>query len=187
MIAFKGFNKDLQATLGKGTFQFAPGKTYVEKKCKCAHNGFHCAENPLCALGYYRSTDSRYFIVEALGDINQDGIGSRISCTKIKLVKEITRIQLGELACEYIRKYPKRESEGDVSIESGRAIKDDFVIVRGKKPVAAGETGSYLFLVKECKESSEIESIEPLYVDGEIIKANKYYGIGGKPCRRKNS
>ena len=93
MIAYKGFNEKLQATKGNGTFQFEPGKKYIETECKCASNGFHCAEDPLCAMQYYGNMSDRYFVVKAEGDINQDGYGSRISCTEITLIKEITRIE----------------------------------------------------------------------------------------------
>ena len=85
MRAIKAFNRNLQATLGSGVMTMEAGKTYREKEAKCAHNGFHCAENPLCALGYYNNMDSRFFIVEAGGDINQDGNGTRISCTELTL------------------------------------------------------------------------------------------------------
>lgn len=66
MIAYKGFNSKLQATMGSGTFQFEPGETYDEPECKCARNGFHCAENSLDVLDYYRAMDDRFFIVEAV-------------------------------------------------------------------------------------------------------------------------
>lgn len=187
MIAIKAFNKDLQATLGNGIMQMELGKTYEESECKCAHNGFHCAENPLCALDYYRSMDSRFFIVEAEGDINQDGTGSRISCTRLTIKKEITRIQLAALACEYIRKYPDREENTThLSFNRGTAsMKDDFVIVRGKNPKGQGVKGSYIFLVKEEKGSRQIKDIYPIYVDGEEIEANQYYGLrGDKLCKK---
>lgn len=60
MKAIKAFNSDLCATLGKGVMQYEPGKTYKESEAKCARNGFHCAENPLCALGYYSGLNSRF-------------------------------------------------------------------------------------------------------------------------------
>ena len=101
MRAIKAFNQNLQAVLGSGMMTMEAGKTYREKEANCARNGFHCAENPLCALGYYSGMNSRFFIVEAGGDINQDGNGTRISCTELTLIKEITRIQLAALACEY--------------------------------------------------------------------------------------
>lgn len=190
MIAYKAFNSKLQATLGRGVFQFEEGKTYEEDECKCAHNGFHCAENPLCALSYYRSMDTRFFIVKAEGDINQDGVASRISCTKLTLVKEIDRIQLATHACLYIQKYPDRDTENSTYVMDQRGRCDtagDFIIVRGKSPRAAGVTGSWLFLLKEAKRSKEIDRIYPVYIDGEEYRENTWYGIrGGAVCVKKN-
>ena len=187
MLAFKGFNEKLQATRGKGTFQFEPGKTYKEKECKCAKNGFHCAENPLCAMSYYGNKKERYFIVRAEGDINQDGAGSRISCTEMTLVKEISRAQLGAYACQYIAKHPKREEqETNLSKEKGTCgEKDDFVIVRGKDPKGKGVQGSYVFLLQEEKNSKEIKGIYAIYIDGHQVKANTFYGVkGDQICER---
>lgn len=189
MLAYKGFNSRLQATMGKGTFQFEPGKTYEETECMCAHNGFHCAENPLCAISYYSGMDSRFFIVKAEGDINQDGHGSRISCTKLTLLKEIGRIEMAALACKYMEKYQERETESAYCRRDiGECVrKDDFIIVRGKNPKAAGVKGSYLFLVKEKKGSSEIQCIYPVFVDGKEIRENIYYGLrGDRLCEKKS-
>lgn len=189
MMAYKAFNSKLQAVRGKGVFQFEPGKTYVENECRCAHNGFHCAENPLCALSYYSRQDSRFFIVNAEGDINQDGCGSRIACTKITLVKEISRIQLATLACMYIQKYPERAPESRYVAEKSGECRDagDFIIVRGKSPVAAGVKGSYLYLLQEKNRSKEIDGIFPVYIDGEEFKENAWYGIRrGNICEKKS-
>lgn len=188
MLAYKAFNSDLQARLGSGQFQFEPGKIYEEKECKCAHNGFHCAENPLCVLTYYHGMDDRFFIVEAAGDINQDGYGSRISCTRLTLKKEITRLQLATLGCEYMRRYPEREPESDyVMPDRGRCrTRSDFIIVRGKHPRAAGVKGSVLFLVQEKRDSKEIAGIYPIEIDGEEYKEHVWYGLrGGKVCEKK--
>lgn len=190
MIAFKGFNKDLQETLGKGTFQFEPGKTYEETECKCAHNGFHCAEDPLCALSYYGKMEDRFFIVQAEGDINQDGVSSRISCTKLTLLKELNRVELGAYACNYMVKYPERDVRSShLARNNGKCgTEDDFLIVRGKNPMAAGVKGSYLFLLKEEAKSNDIAIVYPFYVDGEEIQANTYYGLRGESlCKKKNS
>lgn len=188
MRAYKAFNAQLQATMGKGTFQFAPGKTYEEAECKCARNGFHCAENPLCTLTYYSNMDARFFMVEADGDINQDGTGSRISCTRITLLKELTRPQLAAHACLYIQRYPARDTEsGYVKEDKGKCTqKGDFLIVRGKSPMAAGVKGSYLFLVQEYKKSKEIKGIYPVYIDGEEYRSDTWYAVkGGKVCAKK--
>lgn len=189
MMAYKGFNSKMQAVLGRGAMTFKPGKTYREDSCKCAHNGFHCAENPLCALDYYNALDSRYFIVDAAGDIDQDGEGSRISCTELTLVKEIDRIKLAVHACLYIQKYPEREMESSRAVrDRGRCLTEgDFIIVRGKSPRAAGVKGSWLFLLREEKETAAIRDVFTVYIDGGKYRANTWYGIRGeRVCEKKN-
>ncbi len=189
MIAYKGFNSKLQATMGKGTFQFEPGGTYEEKECKCASNGFHCAENPLDVLDYYRSMDARFFIVEAAGDINQDGCGSRISCTKLTLTKEIDRIGLALRGCLYIEYHPDRETYGRyVKKEHGEcSAKNDFIIVRGKHPAAAGVEGSWLFLVQEKRSTNQISGIYTIQIDGKEYKEGRWYRVlRGKICEKRN-
>lgn len=191
MRAYKAFNANLQATMGRrDKFQFVPGGTYEEKECKCARNGFHCAENPLCILKYYPEKDARFFIVEAGGEINQDGKDSRISCTRITLIKEINRIQLAAHACLYIQRYPNRDMEGShVQRDKGMCRwEGNFLIVRGKSPMAAGKKGTYLFLVQEYKNSSEIKGIYPLYIDGDEYLPETWYGLKeGEICTKKNS
>lgn len=178
MLAYKGFNSNLQATMGHGTFQFEPGKTYVEEAAKCAKNGFHCAENPLTVFDYYRAMESRFFVVKAAGDINQDGYDTRISCTEITLVKELSRIEMAALGCQYMLDHPKLANEKIVNTEMGQCFKTgDFVVVRGKDPHAIGCKGSILFLVQEKKNARTIDGIYVINVDGEEFEDNTWYGI----------
>lgn len=189
MLAYKGFNSKLQATMGKGTFRFEQGKTYEESECKCAEKGFHCAENPLDVLDYYRAMDSRFFVVEAEGDINQDGNGSRISCTKMTLKKEIDRIGLAVRGCLYIQRYPDRETFGRyVKRERGECSgKGDFIVARGKHPMAAGVEGAWLFLMQEEKLTNKISAIYPVQIDGKEHRAGRWYEVRrGKVCEKKN-
>ena len=48
MIAYKGFHPGL-ICLG---YQYVMGLN-TTSEANCAHNGFHCAENPLDCLSYY--------------------------------------------------------------------------------------------------------------------------------------
>ncbi|MFG6334812.1 MAG: hypothetical protein K1W20_04975 [Lachnospiraceae bacterium] len=190
MFAYKGFNRELQATLGKGLFQFEKGKTYEEEECKCAKNGFHCAENPLDVLRYYSAMDTRFFIVEAAGDINQDGHDSRISCTRLTLIQEIDRIGLAVRGCMYMENHPERESCGShVAKERGECNrKGDFIIVRGKHPAAAGVKGSWLFLVQEARNDRRITGIYPIQIDGKEYREGVWYGPRrGRICEKKRS
>lgn len=189
MIAFKGFNQKMQCTMGNGTFQYEVGKTYQEKVCKCTANGFHCCENPLDVLGYYSGKGSRFAVVEAGGDINQDAYGTKIACTEITVIKEITRLELGAYACGYIQKYPERQISSQYLFENrGRCGNAwDFVIVRGKDPSAAAVNGGCFFLLVEEPDSPEIKDVYVCSANGADAKPDTYYKVReGRICEEKN-
>lgn len=88
MIAYKGFDADLQARWGSGTYRYEAGKTYKEDRSKCASSGFHCAENPIDCLKWYPlGAGNRYFLVEASGSLDETTGDSKIACTQITLLK----------------------------------------------------------------------------------------------------
>lgn len=192
MKAYKGFRNDLTCTMGTGTYQFEIGKWHKEKKAKCSNTGFHCTDNPLDVLCYYNGDSDRYFIVEAAGDIHEDDVNSRIACTEIRLVKEITRTQLIIAGLIFMKEHPKRKYSSIVRKDKGTAG-GDYVIVRGKYPKAAGTKGSVLYLAKEGADGS-IEELGVYEVDGKDIKPDKYYNVRGervyekkRPGKAKNS
>lgn len=187
MIAFKGFNKDLICTMGKGIFQYEVGKTYKEDSAKCASTGFHCVEEPIEVLSWYANDSSRYCIVKAGGDINEDG-DNKISCTEIKLLKEITLQQLGALECKWIQEHPERKYSRHVKKDSARATGTGIAIVRGKNPKAAGDKGSTIFLLREAKETKKIEEIGVYQIDGVEYMPDTYYDADGRKyrCEKKS-
>lgn len=176
MIAYKGFNKDLACTMGNGVFQYEVGRTYTEDQAKCAKTGFHCVEEPIEVLAWYRSKDSRYCAVEALGDINEDG-NDRISCTGIKILRELTLQELGILECEWMLRHPERTYSRLVKKDEGVADTGDIVIVRGENPRAKGEEGSTLYLLRE--EGGKIVEIGVYEAE-----PGKWYGVSG--CEDQN-
>ncbi len=182
MIAYKGFNKDLVCTRGNGQFKYEIGKTYTEDNAKCASTGFHCVEEPIEVLSWYSSDDSRYCIVSAGGDVNEDG-NDRISCTEIKILKEITLQQLGILECEWLQKHPDRKYSNHVKKDSGWAPDKGIVIVRGKNPKAEGGEGSTIFLLREGKNTKEIEEAGAFLIDGVEYMPDTYYRVDGRKCR----
>ena len=179
MKAYKGFHNNLTCTMGTGTYQFKIGRWHQEKKAQCCNTGFHCTYNPLDVLQYYKAADDRYFIVDASGDIHEDNVNSRIACTKIKLVKEITLNQLIIAGLIFMKEHPLVENSHVVRENKGHANRDGYVIVRGKNPKASGETGAKLFLVKEADDRSILE-IGVYEVDGKNIKAGKCYNVRGE-------
>lgn len=181
MIAYKGFNKDLVCTMGKGQFQYEVGKTYKEDVAKCANTGFHCVEEPIEVLTWYSNADSRYCIVEAGGDVHEDGM-ERISCTEMTILKEIDLQILGVLECKWIQNHPDRKESKHIKRNNGFAA-SGIVIVRGKNPKAAGNMGTTIFLLKEKKGEKTIEEVGVYEIDGVEYMPDVYYRVDGRKCR----
>lgn len=174
MIAYKGFNKDLTCTLGNGTFQYEIGKTYREEEAKCANTGFHCVEEPIEVLRWYK--DGRYCMVEASGDVNEDG-NDKISCTEMTILREITLQELGILECDWLARHPDRKCSNLIQKDEGIADAGGIVIVRGKNPRAKGKKGSTLYLLRE--EAGEIVEIGVYEAE-----SSEWYGVSG--CVKKS-
>lgn len=180
MRAYKGFTKTLTARMGAGSFQYAVGKCYTEERARCAETGFHCCEEPIEVLSWYHNKEDRYCIVEAGGDIHEDGT-NRVSCTRIEILKEITVKELALLEAQFIINRPDRPMSKQVKSECGEACgPDDVVIVRGKHPKALGGLGTRLVLLQEEAHSKDIKAAGAYDVDGKKIKAHVYYNVDGK-------
>lgn len=176
MKAYKGFNKDLSC---RG-FKFEEGKTHTEKEANCVQNGFHCAENPLDCLTYYPDWNrSVYYIVEAAGDIDEDGTDTKISCTEMRLIHKLTKDEFIAESLLYMKRYPLRKAYQRY-VQEGRASAGElFVIARGKKPLASGELGAVIGMAKEKVDSRDIEKIAVYTVDGDNIKPGIWYTVDG--------
>ena len=82
MIAYKGFEKNISCR----SYQFKRYGINETTEANCRQNGFHCAENPLdCLVHYPNWRNSRYFVVKAFGDLDEDDRDTKISCTKMEL------------------------------------------------------------------------------------------------------
>lgn len=152
MIAYKGLKKDLTC-LG---YQFLLNQVNITDQANCAENGFHCAENPLDCLCYYRDwRKSVYFLVKAEGDLDEDSVDSKISCTRITLLKELSFQMLLLHGLAYMARHPGRKWCSIVKKEEGRCW-DGYVVVRGKHPKASAEffvvssSGNSPWLIMVC-------------------------------------
>ena len=183
MIAYKGFNGDLTCTFGKGVFQYEAGTTIEEDRSKCARTGLHCAEYVLDCLKWYPlGRGNRYFQVEAEGNIDEDGVDSKISCTKMTLKHELNVKEIALQAMMYICSHPHREWKHYSNIctvcedsAEGRG-EGSIAIARGKTPVVKGEIGTAAGLLVESPDSEEIEAAKFFVIDGKKVKAGRYYG-----------
>ena len=172
MIAYKAFEKGLRC---RG-YQFQMGKNVTEK-AKTAAYGFHCAENPLDCLSYYGNMNSaEYYVVNAGGDVDEDGYDSKISCTELTIIKKLSKEDFVLHALAWMVDHPKRAVNGRVARDKG--ISDcsgnGFVIVRGKDPLARGEKGHILAFAKE-DDSGRIIEAGIAVVDGQRVQAGKWY------------
>ena len=91
-IAYKAFRPDLSCQAGGSTYQYQLQKWNEIKEAKCRETGFHCAEDPLDCLSYYPVWEQAvYYMVAADGDIDEDACDSKIACTRLRLLKKMTK------------------------------------------------------------------------------------------------
>lgn len=182
--AFKMFNKDLTCTYGRGRYQYAEDVWFEEPEANCVRNGFHCAENPLDCLSYYPDWDkSVCYMVEIDGDIDEDSTDSKISCTRIRLIKKLDAARFVSHACWYMLQHPEMPDNHLVQHEQGMAKRYPFVIVRGKEPIASGRIGDVIGIIREKPDSREAETAGVYLIDGKKYLPTVFYDVCGKEVR----
>lgn len=179
MLAYKGFHSDLTCTMGKGTFQYKQGVKYTEESAHCGRDGFHATDNPLGVLSYYDKPDDRYFLVELGGNIDEDGVNSRISAPEITLLREISKTEMYMRGLIWMSQHPKAEDDSVVRKNNGNAAGTGHVLVRGKHPKAKGKKGDMLYIAKEDS-NGEITDAGVFEVGTDGIEENVFYGVDGK-------
>ena len=156
MKAVRGFHKDMTATLGKGIFQYEPGKTYREEECKARTTGFHFTEYPPDCLEYYGlGKGNRYFLVD-VKDIN-DNDDKVSACKEMTLEKELNMQQFAALTMMYMVNNPRMDWERKLHMctikkDEARANEEGAIaIARGADPVVEGVKGAILGLMREAE------------------------------------
>lgn len=149
----------------------------VTEKAKAVAYGFHCAEDPLDCLSYYPDMEnSEYYVVDAGGDVNEDGRDTKIACTELTIIKKLTKEELVLHALAFMSDHPKRPLNHLVMQDRGQVCRYGFVIVRGKDPIAKGRKGEILAFAKE-NDHRQICEVALVTVDGKDVKENKWYGV----------
>lgn len=175
MIAYKGFQPGLICR----DYQFIMGRN-TTAEANCAHNGFHCAEDPLDCLSYYRDIDhSEYYLVQPGGDIDEDEDDSKIACTELTIIKKLEREEFFLHALAYMVDHPGREWSDNVYRDQGKA-QYGYAVVRGTDPIASGVKGDILAFAKEAPGGGKIVQIALVRVDGKKIKPNTWYDVNLK-------
>ena len=181
MRAFKAFNADMTCTMGRSRYQYAENAIFTEDKAQAHETGFHCAEYVLDCLRYYPEGSGTVICsVEALGDIDEDGRDTKVSCTVLKVGQRLTWEEVVLEAIKYLVKHPKFK-DPQVKKEKGESS-GAYCIVRGKSPRAAGVKGTVLGLIQEGSHG-KVQSVAIYRVDGKEYKPGRYYGIDGKEVK----
>lgn len=183
MTVFKATRADMSCTMGNGTFQYQLGVPAVADGSRCGSTGLHACEYVLDCTGYYRlGSGNRFFLAEAGGDIAEDGVDTRIACTELTLVQELTNREIAAQAVLYMVRHPKRDgwkAEGHLLVATdGPAIAqgpDAIAIARGGCPVAKGPLGSHLGLVRE--DGGAIVDARILTVGRHGIRPDTWYTV----------
>lgn len=178
MFVYKMFDKGLKC---RG-YQFKVGVNECEH-ATCVREGFHAAENPLDCLSYYPNFDeSECWLCYADGDIHEDGSDSKISCTRLEILRPLDKFNFVYEAVRYILAHPKRPLNELVCRERGTADSNGFVIVKGRAPVARGNRdGDVLAWLIEDRNGALVEGGASL-VDSSELCPGKWYDIFGKEC-----
>lgn len=185
MTVFKATKGDMSCTMGDGVFYYHLGVPARAGSSKCGCTGLHACEYVLDCTGYYGlGKGNRYFLAEASGDIAEDGMDTRISCTELTLVQELTSRGIAAHALLYIAKHPLRQGweAKRFMLEAAwdraeAAFPDAIAIARGSRPVARGALGSHLGLVRE--EYGEVIGARLLTVGRNGIKPGTWYTVEG--------
>lgn len=181
MVIYKAFKEGLVC---RG-YQFHEGMN-VTDKANCAKNGFHGAENPLDCFRHYPpviGNGDEYYMCEALGDIDEDNIDSKVSCTRLKLVRKLSYYDMAACALLFMKKNPDRkfkELTGDTVCalyNQARVAVPGIAIARGMNPMAAGVIGTTLGFAVTDREDRVVQA-RVVPVDGISILPGRYYGYG---------
>ena len=183
MIVYKGFNEKLQATCGKGTFQYEVGKTYKEEKSKTRSTGFHAAEYIMDCLQWYPiNGKNRFFQCEARGSIDEEKGCSMVVSTELTLVAELNLTEIAKAAMEYMIVHPKREWEavhGGVCVKKDQAQaagQDKIAVARGIHPGVWGDLGTRIGMIVEDEKGRPVAAGLKI-VDGIKVKAFQKYTL----------
>lgn len=118
-------------------------------------------------------------MVAADGDIDEDACDSKIACTRLRLLKKMTKEEYIYVALVYMVQHPTRNWNANVKRERAVADRNQMAVSRGKNPTAKGGLGAVLGLVREAPDGCGITEIAVCVVDGKRYLPDVYYDVNG--------
>lgn len=181
MVIYKAFKQGLKCR----EYQFVLGMNETDK-ANCVQNGFHGAENPIdCFRHYPPSVDGtdEYYMCEALGDIDEDNVDSKVSCTKLNIIRKLSMYDMATCALLFVKKNPGREIREyhnkvvSVGRDKEECISKGIAIAVGYQPQAKGGIWSTLGFVRTDVEG-HVKEVRVALIDGVNVLPNRYYTLG---------
>ena len=114
--------------------------------------------------------------MDAGGDIDEDASDTKISCTELRILKQLSKKELFLHALAYMVDHPHRKWSSHVHSDRTKAY-GGYAVVRGIDPLASGEIGDFLALAKENPKDGTIIQIALMQVDGIRILPNVWYDV----------
>ena len=177
MIAYKGMEKGMVC---RG-YQLRMGLNETPE-ANCHQNGFHCAANPMDCLNYYPEyRSSEYYLVCPCGDLDEDAVDSKISCTHLWVIRRLDRQEFFLHALAYMADHPQQRDGFGVQRECGEA-RNGYAVVRGKKPMAKGKLGDILAFARETADGTKIEHLSLCEIDGKNRLPDIWYDENFREC-----
>ena len=185
MTVFKATNGQMECTLGTGIFAYRLGVPAYADGSRCGGTGLHACEYVADCLQYYGlGAGNRFFRAEASGDIAEDGKDTRIACTELTLLAELSNRDIAREAMLYMLRHPRRDgwqrTGRMVAIKEDAAEaadRDGIAIARGGAPRVRGCKGAHLGLVVETQQG--IVAARLFDVDGDTVRAGVWYTLDG--------
>lgn len=180
MIVFKATDGNMTC---RSIFVYQLGVPATAEKSKCADSGLHACEYVLdCTTYYSLGRGNRFFKAKAEGDIAEDGCDTRIACTRLTLMRELTNYDIAKEAMLYMLHHPHRSGwqKGGCMLHVGEQTAeieewDGIAIARGSSPRVSGCIGAHLGLIKE--QDGKIIAAKLFDVDGKNILPGTWYTL----------
>ena len=120
---------------------------------------------------------SKAIIVDAGGDIDEDGVDSKISCTELTILKRLTKKELFLHGLAFMADHPKRKWNSNIKVDKAEAW-NGYAAVRGADPIAKGtRNGDVLAFAKEDGTTGGIQQIVVAEIDGKTLQPGIWYGV----------
>ena len=121
--------------------------------------------------------DLSVFFDTAGGDIDEDGVDSKISCTELTILKRLTKKELFLHGLAFMADHPKRKWNSNIKADKAEAW-NGYAAVRGADPIAKGtRNGDVLAFAKEDGTTGGIQQIVVAEIDGKTLQPGIWYGV----------